>query len=452
MHQYNVIYKTQNDYMKSLPLIFLFIICCQWNTFGQLYFPPNNSNVWSTIEPSSLGWCQNRLDSLYRFLESNNTKAFILLKDGKIVIEKYFNGHTSSSNWYWASAGKTLTATLVGIAQQENLLKISDLTSKYLGKGWTSCTPAQEDKITIRHQLAMTSGLDDGVSDPFCTLNSCLKFKADAGTRWAYHNGPYTLLDGVMEKATGTNLNIYTAQKLKNITGMDGLYLKQDYNNVFFSTARSMARFGLLILNKGTWNGTKVLSDQQYYNEMVNTSQSINESYGYLWWLNGKNSFMIPQTQIKFQGSLNKSAPNDMFSALGKNGQFINVIPSSNMVWIRMGDNPDNALVPFLFNEDITKYINALSCTSSANDQNEPSIDKLNLYPNPVENELHISFYEVIDAPINFTIYDHLGRIKQNNTIHDHTSAIDVSYLSTGIYFLHIRGKKINKALKFLKH
>lgn len=80
---------------------------------------------------------------------------------------------------------------------------------------------------------------------------------------------------------------------------------------------------------------------------MINTSQSINPSYGYLWWLNGKSSFMIPQSQIQFPGSINKSAPDDMFSALGKNGQFLNIIPSQKMVWIRMGDNPDNALVPF---------------------------------------------------------------------------------------------------------
>jgi len=157
---------------------------------AQLYFPPTNSSTWETTDPSTLGWCQPKIDSLYHFLEANSTKAFILLKDGKIVLEKYFNGHSATNNWYWASAGKTLTSTLVGLAQQDNKLNISDLSSKYLGSGWTSCTPTQENKITIRHQLTMTSGLNDALADPYCTTNTCLQYKADAGTRWAYHNAP----------------------------------------------------------------------------------------------------------------------------------------------------------------------------------------------------------------------------------------------------------------------
>ena len=58
---------------------------------------------------------------------------------------------------------------MVGIAQQENFLSISDTSSKYLGSGWTNCTSSQEEAITIWHQLTMTSGLDDNVNDPSCT-------------------------------------------------------------------------------------------------------------------------------------------------------------------------------------------------------------------------------------------------------------------------------------------
>ena len=64
-----------------------------------------------------------------------------MLKDGKIAIEKYFGTFTKDSLWYWASAGKTLTAFLVGQAQENGLLSISDSTSKYLGSGWTGLTP-----------------------------------------------------------------------------------------------------------------------------------------------------------------------------------------------------------------------------------------------------------------------------------------------------------------------
>jgi hypothetical protein len=150
---------------------------------AQMYFPPNNSNDWETTSPSSLNWCQSEIDSLYAYLNINNTKAFILLKDGKIVLEHYAKGHSASSNWYWASAGKTITAFAVGIAQQEGYLSVTDKTSTYLGQGWTSCTPQQEEKITIWNQLTMTTGLDDNVSNPFCTEDSCLQYLSDAGTR-----------------------------------------------------------------------------------------------------------------------------------------------------------------------------------------------------------------------------------------------------------------------------
>jgi CubicO group peptidase (beta-lactamase class C family) len=427
-----------------IPLLLSFVT----DLSAQLYFPPTNSNTWSTTDPTALGWCQHKIDSLYRFLETNHTKAFILLKDGKIVLEKYFNGHTQSSSWYWASAGKSLTAVLVGIAQQENLLKISDPSSKYLGRGWTSCTSLQEDKITIRHQLTMTTGLDDGVTDPYCTLASCLQYKSDAGSRWAYHNAPYTILDGVIEKATGKTLNQYATQKIKNITGMDGLFIQQEYNNIFFSTPRSMARFGLLILNKGTWNGIPILSDQQYYSEMVNTSQNINLSYGYLWWLNGKNGFMIPQSQVKFPGSMNKSAPTDMISALGKNGQFINVIPSQNMVWIRMGDNPDNALVPFLFNEDVSKYINALSCTSSVRDL---SAIPYKVFPNPTTDHIHIENTDSVSEMITWTITDALGRVAHHGQGEGSSLVVSTDFLPDGLYILLLHGNKGSQSLKFVK-
>jgi CubicO group peptidase (beta-lactamase class C family) len=135
----------------------------------------------------------------------------IVLKDGKIVLEEYLGKQlanptldfNSSSNWYWASAGKTLTSALVGIAESQGKINFDAKTSDYLGVGWTALTTTQENKITIRHQLTMTTGLDDGVANSDCTDPSCLIFKAEPGSRWAYHNAPYTLLDGVINFGHG---------------------------------------------------------------------------------------------------------------------------------------------------------------------------------------------------------------------------------------------------------
>ena len=412
---------------------FLWMLMSIESIAQSLYFPPTSGTTWSTLAPESLNWCQSRIDSLYKYLDDNNTKAFIILKDGKIVLEKYFNGHSAGTLWQWASAGKTITAFMVGIAQQENKLSISDKTSKYLGQGWTSCTPQQEDMITIWNQLTMTSGLDDNVPDHFCTLKSCLLYKADAGTRWAYHNGPYTLLDSVMEIATNTTLNNYTTVKLKNPTGMTGQFFKVGYNNVFFSTARSMARFGLLMLNKGNWNGTPVMTDMTYFNQQINTSQQINKSYGYLWWLNGKSSHMLPSSQLVFNGTMCPNAPADMYAGMGKDGQFVNVVPSQNLVLVRMGEAPDGLPVPFLLNDEIWSYVNKLVCNTTNLRPEEPAEISFHTYPNPVLENVFIKSEKIISK---VEIYSIMGQRIMAYDVLAKSCVLPVNELKAGQYII----------------
>ena len=85
----------------------------------------------------------------------------MILVNGRIVMEEYFNGHSATSTWQWNSAGKTLVASTTGIAQQEGLLNIQNRVSQYIGTGWTSVPLAKENLITSRHLLTMTSGLND---------------------------------------------------------------------------------------------------------------------------------------------------------------------------------------------------------------------------------------------------------------------------------------------------
>jgi CubicO group peptidase (beta-lactamase class C family) len=325
---------------------------------SEMYFPPAGP-AWETTTPARLGWDESAIPALLQFLRDNNSRSFLVLRDGKIVIEAYmgkqFDGVTdfsSSSSWYWASAGKTLTSAAVGIASSQGFINPDAKTSTYLGAGWTSLSRAQEDQITVRHQLTMTTGLDDGVADRDCTDKTCLIYKAAPGTRWAYHNAPYTLLDKVISKATGKTLNTYLTQELKSGTGMDGQFVFNGSNNVYYSTARSMARFGLLMLNTGSWDGRQVVPEA-YMRAMAESSQNLNPSYGLLTWLNGKSSFMVPTLQTVFEGPVSPGAPADMIAAMGKNGQLLNVVPGQGLVIIRMGDAPDNALVPFAFQQEL---------------------------------------------------------------------------------------------------
>ena len=121
-----------------------------------------------------------------------------------------------------------------------------------------------------------------------------------------------------------------------------------------------MARFGLLMYNKGKWESNQVLNEN-YFNDATSTSQNINLVYGYLWWLNGKASYHLPQTQLQYNGSIIPTGPNDMYMALGKNDQKIYVIPSKKMVVIRMGDAADNVNLALSdFDETLWMKISAL--------------------------------------------------------------------------------------------
>jgi len=325
-----------------------------------LYFPPTNSGDWETTAPENQNWNTDAIVDLYSFLSEGNTRAFIVLKDGKIVLEKYWGNNLLNSdifdqntNWYWASAGKTLTAFIVGLAQQEGILDINDKTSDYLGNNWSKLSLNKENLITVKHQLTMTTGLDYMVANLDCTDAVCLQYRQDAGTQWYYHNAPYTLLESVVSNAAGMTYNQFTDVKIEGLIGMDGTWILLGNNNVYWSTARSAARFGLLLLNKGTWDKTPILTDPVYFDAMTNSSQNLNPSYGYLTWLNGKASIILPGLATSFNTPLSQNAPSDLYAALGKNGQYINVVPSENLVVVRMGDAPGNALVSAVFHDDL---------------------------------------------------------------------------------------------------
>ena len=405
-----------------------------------LYFPPiSNTAAWDTTSPASLGWCIDQIDSLYDYLGQQNTKGFLVLKDGKIVLEKYYGTFTKDSLWYWASAGKTLTALLVGIAQEENFLSVSDTSSDYLGVGWTDCAGNQESKITLRNQLTMTSGLDDAVADNHCTLDSCLLCLADAGTRWAYHNAPYTLLENVLTTATSTPINSYTFSRISSKTGIYGAWVSIDYDNLFLSKVRNMGRFGLLMLNHGLWNGDTVLHDTAYFHQMVNTSQNLNLSYGYLWWLNGKPSFMVPGSQLVFPGSWAPDAPDDMVAGLGKNGQIMSISQSTGLVVVRMGDQPAAGEVPFQLCNSIWTRLNAIMCNGTAIHENSPQTDECNLFPNPSGNEIHLKLSG--SASYQIDLVNFMGQSVYHG---QNLESIDISSFTPGLYWLKVtQGKKV---------
>lgn len=398
---------------------------------SNLYFPPLTGTTWDTIHPNNLGWCQEGIDTLIQFAGNNHTKALLILKDGKMALEHYYGTFTRDSLWYWASAGKTLTAVMAGIAQHDGFLNINDPSAMYLGNGWSSMSPAQESAVTLWHHLTMTTGLDPDVPNLDCTLDTCLNYETQPGIDWYYHNAPYTLIQYAIDSAIGsTSYASYFNAKLRNPLGMNGLWITQGYNRIYFSNARSAARFGLMILAGGRWNSDTIVKDTAFFHDMVNTSQSANESYGYLWWLNGKNSFMLPGSKLTFPGPLFPAAPADMFAGLGKNDQKIYVIPSQNMVVVRLGNVADGpAAGPSAFDNLLWMRINGLVCTAG---QTDWTSTQLNLFPNPASNSFQLkgTFDQV-------EVFDALGRVCLQGSGED--PSWSVAHMPTGVYTVRAR-------------
>lgn len=429
--------------MKKYLLSIICIILWGLPTFSQsIYFPPLTGTTWDTTHPSTLNWCQPKIDSLYNFLERKNTKSFILLKDGKIVLEKYFGTFTADSIHFWASAGKSLASVLTGISIEKGYFNLNDTVSNILGNGWTASSITDERKITVKNLLTMTSGLDDSPPPP-CDNESdsvdCLLYLADPNTRWAYHSGAYQKTHDIMAVATGTNFNLYTRNEIGTKIGMSGIW----YNGVYYSRTRDAARFGLLTLANCIWNGDTILHDRTYYNNMKNTSNPFNLSYGYLWWLNGKTSFMAPGIPLVIPGAIIPTAPADMFCALGKYDQKIYIVPSQNMVVVRFGDSADGVASAFSqFDEDLWAKIQDLSCAVGIDNlltKNET------VYPNPFIDKINIAH---ASADNHYKLFSEEGKLIYDGK---NIEQQDFTGLTKGIYLLQIRNQESAVVTKLIK-
>ncbi|MFK7923305.1 MAG: serine hydrolase [Bacteroidia bacterium] len=413
---------------------------------AQLYFPPIANENWETISPDSLGWCPDKVDSLLTFLDQKNSKSFIVLHKGKIAIEAYFDDYGRDSNWYWASSAKSLVGFMVGMAQEEGLLNIEDSTSQYLGTGWTDLSPTQEANIKIRHQLSMSTGLDDGVPNSNCLLDTCLQYLADPDTRWAYHNAPYRLLQDVLANASGQSINAFTQQRMFQRIGMRGLW----FNYLRFGRARDMARFGLLMLGKGVWDSDTLLHDQNYFQAMISPSQSLNQSYGYLWWLNGQGSYMLPSLQLQFPTNLIPAAPNDCYAALGKNDQKIYVVPSMDLVIVRQGDASGNSVFALSsFDNELWEHLNEVFCSASTPVEDTFAKSELSLYPNPTSDLLSIAWERSSSSASTIKLFDTQGKLVMRTSVPagQNEISLPVNRLSVGLYLIQIEmnGERVSK-------
>jgi CubicO group peptidase (beta-lactamase class C family) len=171
-------------------------------------------------------------------------------------------------------------------------------------------------------------------------LTASLEFEAEPGTLWFYNTPAYHVLKAVLERASGQDLNAYTRLKVWDPIGdRDSAWRARAAGPLtgWAASVRDMARFGLLLLREGRWESAEIVRDKKYLADALTPSQTLNRSYGYLWWLNGQESFVLPGRQRTGSGPLIPTAPADVIAALGAADKKIYVCPSLDLVVVRHG-------------------------------------------------------------------------------------------------------------------
>ncbi|WP_353268209.1 serine hydrolase domain-containing protein, partial [Gemmatimonas sp.] len=224
-------------------------------------FFPTRTGPWETIQPAAIGWDSTALRAALDWAGTQRSTAVVILWRGRIVAERYWGGWTADTDSIIASAGKSVLSTMVGQLNASGRLPLDDPATRWLGAGW-SRSPATEARITIRDLLSMTSGLNDS-----------LQQVVQPATRFYYNNPAYYQLFQVVQRVTGQDINTASRALLFDAIGMSSTWrLSFDTGEPGFilsATARDMARFGLLTLSKGRWNGTPVVSDSTWFDRAL---------------------------------------------------------------------------------------------------------------------------------------------------------------------------------------
>ncbi len=286
---------------------------------------PAAGDAWEAADPVATGWSQPGLDRLAATVEGSNSTTFIMLAGGRILAEHYWGSAHAATLQDVASVQKSVTSTLLGIARDGGLLDFDDAVSDYLHAGWSKASAADEGRISLRHLMTMSSGLNPNT----------LRKVAEPGTLFDYNTDAYQKLRRVLENASGLGIDELSRQWLLDPidVGSSAGWVERLVGGEpdatgevpwgLRLTVRDMARFGLLALRGGRWADAAVTPDGWFAEAW--TPSPAKRDYGLLWWLLGRGA----------RGG--RDAPPDWVGALGAGDQKVYVIPSLDLVMARQG-------------------------------------------------------------------------------------------------------------------
>jgi CubicO group peptidase (beta-lactamase class C family) len=265
-------------------------------------------------------WSNADFGVLDEMISATSGEAVIIVEGHETIHEWYRTDETYARDV--ASAQKSMLSMLVGRAIAEGLFELDTLIDQLLGPDWTD--HGDTSSITVRQLLTMTSGLDND-----------LNVIASPGAAWLYSDA-FAQLFTVLARTTGRDLNDVAREWLFDPAGAQTAQFYDRPAGRFApiglrATARDLAAIGNFVLDEPS-------SIASWLAESFTPSQDLNLSYGYLWWLNGQASHLLPgQVQAPTSGPLIPTAPTDLVAALGKDDQKLYVSRELNLVVARLG-------------------------------------------------------------------------------------------------------------------
>ncbi|MFH6945460.1 serine hydrolase domain-containing protein [Flavobacterium sp. FlaQc-50] len=272
------------------------------------------------------------------------TRAVVVLYKDKLIAEKYDTGFTKDSRILGWSMTKSLTSAAFGVLVKQGKIDI------YKPAPIAEWKNDDRKNITVNDLLHMNSGLEwEENYSTICDATKMLFQSEDMGkvqmdkpaqfkpnTHWYYSSGTTNLLSKILKhqfKSQQEYLDFWYSAVIDKI-GMNSMVVEQDMSGTFvgssygWATPRDWSKFGLLYLHKGNWNGEQVL-DESWVKYTVTPTNTSDGKYGAQFWLNAGGKF--------------PAAPKDMFYCNGYQGQTVAIIPSLDLVIVRMGLKEDPA-------------------------------------------------------------------------------------------------------------
>ena len=275
-----------------------------------------------------------------------NTHAVVVVYDGKIIGERYAEGFNKDSRLMGWSMTKSITNALVGILVKEGRLNVE--TSAPVAE-WHD---DDRNKITLNHLLQASSGLEwsESYFNPAGSFHQMFIKKDDKGayaatknlthapgTFFQYSSGTTNIISKIIRQTVGDSAYYkFPFEKLFYKIGMNNMIMEPDASGTFvgssysYGSARDWARFGLLYLNDGVWNGETILPSGWAKYSVTPAPAADMGKYGAQWWLNAGDPH---DPQLRKYPAL----PADAFWADGFEEQYAMVIPSKKLVIVRLG-------------------------------------------------------------------------------------------------------------------